>query len=51
MEQIGEELQTVTLSVEKLKKLVRDFQADCRDGFVSNDEIYINNWLKRNLNE
>jgi hypothetical protein len=25
---------------------VRDFQFDCHDGFVSNDEAYIENWLK-----
>jgi hypothetical protein len=29
-----------------LAKLVRDFQADCHDGFVSNDEAYIEQWLK-----
>lgn len=36
------------LNIEQLAKLVRDFQADCLDGFVSNDESYIENWLKNN---
>jgi hypothetical protein len=30
-----------------LEKLVRDFQADCHDGFVSNDHSYIEEWLKK----
>lgn len=30
-----------------LSKLVRDFQADCHDGFVSNDVSYIEEWLKK----
>lgn len=34
------------LSIDELKKLVRDFQVDCHDGFVSNDTLYIENWLK-----
>ena len=34
------------LGIEDLAKLVRDFQADCHDGFVSNDKAYIENWLK-----
>jgi hypothetical protein len=29
-----------------LQRLVRDFQADCHDGFVSNDNSYIENWLR-----
>lgn len=29
-----------------LKELVRDFQVDCHDGFVSNDDTYIDEWLK-----
>ena len=37
------------LNIEQLKKLVRNFQADCHDGFVSNDESYIKNWLKKEL--
>ena len=36
------------LTIKELKKLVRDFQADCYDGFVSNDEGYIEQWLKNN---
>jgi hypothetical protein len=35
------------LSIEDLGKLVRDFQADCFDGFVSNDHSYIEHWLKK----
>lgn len=34
------------LSIHDLMKLTRDFQADCHDGFVSNDQSYIENWLK-----
>jgi len=30
-----------------LVKLCRDFQADCFDGFVSNDESYIEHWLNK----
>jgi hypothetical protein len=36
------------LTINELQKLVRDFQADCYDGFVSNDEGYIEQWLKNN---
>jgi len=36
------------LTMKQLKRLVRDFQADCHDGFVSNDEAYIELWLKKN---
>lgn len=35
------------LTIEDLKQLVRDFQADCHDGFVSNDNAYIEAWLKK----
>ena len=34
------------LTIDDLKKLVRDFQVDCHDGFVSNDGSYIEEWLK-----
>lgn len=34
------------LSLDELAKLVRDFQVDCHDGFVSNDKAYIEHWLK-----
>lgn len=34
------------LTKELLKKLVRDFQVDCHDGFVSNDDSYIDQWMK-----
>jgi len=34
------------LTLKDLERLVRDFQADCHDGFVSNDSAYIENWLK-----
>jgi len=36
------------LSLDELQRLVRDFQADCHDGFVSNDKSYIELWLKKN---
>jgi hypothetical protein len=35
------------LSIDELTKLVRNFQVDCHDGFVSNDKSYIENWLKK----
>jgi hypothetical protein len=35
------------LTIHDLAKLVRDFQADCHDGFVSNDKSYIEEWLKK----
>jgi len=35
------------LSIDDLERLVRDFQADCHDGFVSNDQSYIEHWLKK----
>ena len=35
------------LTIYDLAKLVRDFQADCHDGFVSNDGSYIEEWLKK----
>lgn len=35
------------LTIDDLEQLVRDFQADCRDGFVSNDKAYIEEWLKK----
>jgi len=36
------------LTIDELEKLVRDFQVDCHDGFVSNDKAYIENWIKTN---
>jgi len=36
------------LTIKELEKLVRDFQVDCYDGFVSNDRAYIENWIKNN---
>ncbi len=35
------------LTIDDLGQLVRDFQADCHDGFVSNDKAYIEEWLKK----
>jgi len=34
------------MTIHDLAELVRDFQVDCHDGFVSNDNSYIENWLK-----
>ena len=34
------------LTIKQLARLVRDFQADCFDGFVSNDEAYLESKLK-----
>ena len=38
-------------TLDKLQQLVRDFQVDCYDGFVSNDKAYIEEWIKKNDNE
>jgi hypothetical protein len=35
------------LTIDDLQRLVRDFQADCHDGFVSNDNSYLEAWLKK----
>ena len=35
------------LTIHDLAQLVRDFQVDCRDGFVSNDNSYIEEWLRK----
>lgn len=35
------------LTINDLTLLVRDFQADCFDGFVSNDSSYIELWLEK----
>jgi len=35
------------LTIDDLSELVRDFQADCHDGFVSNDHSYIELWLTK----
>jgi hypothetical protein len=35
------------LTIHDLHKLVRDFQVDNYDGFVSNDNAYIESWLKK----
>jgi len=35
------------LTIHDLEKLVRDFQVDCHDGFVSNDNSYIEEWLRK----
>jgi len=44
---IGEEyVEGYYLTPSDLERLVRDFQADCHDGFVSNDGAYIDQWLK-----
>lgn len=34
------------LTIKQLTQLVRDFQVDCHDGFVSNDEAYLEQKLK-----
>lgn len=35
------------LSLDEIQKLVRDFQTDCHDGFISNDKSYLENWLEK----
>lgn len=39
------------LTPNDLQKLVRDFLVDCHDGFVSNDNTYIEEWLKKHEQE
>lgn len=34
------------LTIENIILLVREFNTDCHDGYVSNDRAYIENWLK-----
>jgi hypothetical protein len=34
-----------------LTRLCRDFQADCFDGFVSNDAAYIELWVENHRDE
>ena len=34
------------LTIDEIAKLCRDFQADCHDGFVSNDNAYLEEKLK-----
>lgn len=43
----GQYISGYFLTLSDLEKLVRDFQADCHDGFVSNDNTYIELWLKK----
>lgn len=35
------------LTITDLARLVREFQVDCFDGFVSSDISYLENWLKK----
>ncbi len=35
------------LTLDELQKLVRDFQVDCYDGFISNDKSYIKSWIEK----
>ena len=39
------------LTIKDLARLCRDFQVDCFDGFVSNDESYIESWLQKRMFE
>ena len=34
------------ITIKQLTQLVRDFEPDCRDGFVSNDVAYLEHKLK-----
>ena len=42
-------MKTYNLNIKQLTKLCRDFQADCHDGFVSNDEAYVEKWLEDDM--
>lgn len=46
---IVEEFEGYYMTIDELIRLCRDFQADCHDGFVSNDHAYI--MLKMEQNE
>ena len=37
------------LTIGQLKKLCRDFAHDLHDGYVSNDEAWIELWIKKNM--
>ena len=37
------------VTINTLAEMVRDFQADQHDGFVSNDEVWIEEWLKKQM--
>lgn len=34
------------LTTEQLVSLVRDFRADCFDGFISDDDAYVEQWVE-----
>ena len=36
------------LTLKELVKLCRDFMVDCHDGFVSNDNAYVERWIDKN---
>jgi len=44
---VGNYVSGYFLTINDLVKLVRDFQADHHDGFVSNDKSYIERWLNK----
>ena len=46
-----ESIELYIVTIENIAQLVRDFQADQRDGFVSNDNQYIENWLTKTCHE
>lgn len=35
------------LSIDQLKELVREFHSDFYNGFVSDDKVYIKEWMKK----
>jgi hypothetical protein len=35
------------LTIDQLSKLVREFQVDCYDGYISNDKSYIESWIEK----
>ena len=43
---IVKEFEGYYLTVDELARLCREFSVDCRDGFVSNDNAYIEQQLK-----
>lgn len=52
--QLGQSYQYVEgyfFTLDKLNQIIRDFQVDCHDGFVSNDKAYIEEWIKKNGSE
>ena len=49
IEKKGSDIDVGNIEIRQLVKLCRDFQADCHDGFVSNDELWVESWVNKYL--